>query len=79
MLLKNATIVEKIDAEFGPIFTEDVFRKILAVVPDEWLVDSERELSAADAREVYVSFLKQRVASSSIFVKQIEDARKNLI
>jgi len=70
---------KKIDAEFSPIFTEEVFRKILAVVPDEWLVDSERELSAADAREVYVSFLKQRVASSSIFVKQIEDARKNLI
>jgi len=79
VLLKNATIVEKIDAEFSPIFTEEVFRKILAVVPDEWLVDSERELSAADAREVYVLFLKQRVASSSIFVKQIEDARKNLI
>lgn len=79
VLLKNATIVEKIDAEFGPLFTEDVFRKILAVVPDEWLEDSERELSAANAREVYVSFLKQRVASSSIFVKQIEDARENLI
>ncbi|WP_343565627.1 HipA family kinase [Sphingobacterium sp.] len=79
VLLKNADIVEKIDAEFSPIFTEDVFCKILAVVPDEWLADSERELSAADAREVYVSFLKQRVASSSIFVKQIADARKNLI
>ncbi|HBI88661.1 MAG TPA: aminotransferase class I and II, partial [Sphingobacterium sp.] len=51
----------------------------LAVVPDEWLEDAERELSAADAREVYVSFLKQRVANSSIFVKQIEDARKDRI
>ncbi|MDF2476652.1 MAG: aminotransferase class [Sphingobacterium sp.] len=79
VLLKNATIVEKINADFSAIFTEDVFRKILAIVPDEWLADSERELSATEAREVYVSFLKQRMANSSIFVKQIEDARKNLI
>ncbi|WP_293947128.1 MULTISPECIES: HipA family kinase [unclassified Sphingobacterium] len=79
VLLKNAAIVEKINTDFSAIFTEDVFRKILAVVPDEWLADSERELSATEAREVYVSFLKQRMANSSIFVKQIEDARKNLI
>jgi len=79
VLLKNAAIVEKINTDFSAFFTEDVFRKILAVVPDEWLADSERELSATEAREVYVSFLKQRMANSSIFVKQIEDARKNLI
>ncbi|WP_286774828.1 MULTISPECIES: HipA family kinase [Sphingobacterium] len=79
VLLKNASMVEKIDQEYRSVFTEAVFRGILAVVPDEWLEDAEREFSAADAREVYVSFLKQRVANSSIFVKQIEDARKDRI
>lgn len=79
VLLKNATSVAAVEAAYRPLFTEEVFRKIMAVVPDGWLEDPERELSAADAREVYVSFLKQRVANSSIFVKQIEDARKNLV
>lgn len=79
VLLKNASMVEKIDQEYRSVFTESVFRGILAVVPDEWLEDAERELSAADAREVYVSFLQRRVANSSIFVKQIEDARKDRI
>ncbi|WP_293954119.1 MULTISPECIES: HipA family kinase [unclassified Sphingobacterium] len=79
VLLKNASRVGEIDVEYRSLFTETVFRDILAVVPDEWLEDSERELSAADAREVYVSFLKRRVANSFIFVKQIEDARKDLI
>jgi len=79
VLLKNAAMVEQIDQEYRSAFTEEVFRGILAVVPDEWLEDPERELSAADAREVYVSFLSRRVAHSSIFVKQIEDARKDSI
>jgi len=79
VLLKNASMVEKIDQEYRSLFTETAFRGILAVVPDEWLEDPERELSAADAREVYVSFLNRRVGHSSIFVKQIEDARKDRI
>ncbi len=79
VLLKNASMVEKIDQEYRSLFTEAAFRGILAVVPDEWLEDPERELSAADAREVYVSFLNRRVGHSSIFVKQIEDARKDRI
>lgn len=79
VLLKNASMVEKIDQEYRSLFTEAAFRGILAVVPDEWLEDPERELSAADAREVYVSFLNRRVGHSSIFVKQIEDARKDRV
>ncbi|WP_343555390.1 HipA family kinase [Sphingobacterium sp.] len=79
VLLKNASMVEKIDQGYRSLFTEAAFRGILAVVPDEWLEDPERELSAADAREVYVSFLNRRVGHSSIFVKQIEDARKDRI
>lgn len=79
VLLKNADKVGAIDTAFSSIFTEDVFRKILAVVPDEWLEDPTRELSAEDARDVYVCFLKQRIAHSSIFVKQIADARENLV
>ncbi|UIR56430.1 aminotransferase class I and II [Sphingobacterium sp. SRCM116780] len=79
VLLKNASQVSEIDAKYRPLFTEEVIRNIVDVVPDEWLDDETRNLSARDAREVYVSFLRNRLAHADHFLNQIEDARKNIV
>jgi hypothetical protein len=52
----------------------ETISKIVAMIPDEWLVDHE-----ADAREVYTRFLTTRIQHSDIFVKQIEHAGKAAI
>ena len=79
VLLKNASEVAAVDALFRPTLNKEVFQAIVNLIPDEWLIDEERSLSADDAREVYVSFLCNRLAHADTFLNQIEHARKNLI
>lgn len=79
VLLKNANQVESVDRQYRSLLTEEVIRNIVDIIPSEWLVDESRDLSAAEAREVYVSFLMKRLAHADHFLNQIEDARKNII
>ncbi|KAF5279299.1 hypothetical protein FQR65_LT15429 [Abscondita terminalis] len=39
VLLEYATEVRKTDELYKPLFTEEIIRKVLSVVPDEWLPD----------------------------------------
>ncbi len=75
VLLKNATEVEQVDATYKGLFTRENIAKVLAAIPDEWLIDEVRNLGADEVRSVYVEFLARRAAHSEIFVKQIQDAR----
>jgi len=75
VLLNRATAVAQVDQTYKSLLTEQVLWNILGEVPEEWLVDPERGLNAQDARAVYVSFLKNRLAVSEVFIKQIEDVR----
>lgn len=79
VLLKNASLVEQVDAEFRDFFNNENLENVLSIIPDEWLVDEERDLTADQAREVYVTFLKGRVANSNNFIEQILNERKNSI
>ncbi|MGO1244502.1 MAG: HipA family kinase [Sphingobacterium sp.] len=79
VLLKNASLVEQVDAEFRDFFNDKNLENVLSIIPDEWLVDDERDLTADQAREVYVTFLKGRVANSKNFIEQILNERKNSI
>lgn len=79
VLLKYASQVDRVDREYKNLFTEENIRNVLALVPDEWLVDDTRELTAHDAREVYVSFLMGRAYYADKFIKQIQDERENRI
>lgn len=79
VLLAQASAVSEIDERYRGLFDEANIRKVLDLVPDEWLLDEARELTAADAREVYCSFLLGRVAHSANFIKKIQDERENRI
>lgn len=79
VLLKYASQVEEVDKRFRAVFTEENIRNVLALVPDEWLADETRNLSAQDAREVYVSFFLGRLHNADKFIKQIQDERENRI
>lgn len=79
VLLKFASKVEEVDAQYRALFTEENLRNVLQIVPDEWLADEHRQLRADDARRVYVSFLLGRLAHSESFIKQIQHERENTI
>lgn len=75
VLLKQASKVAKIDQEYKSLFTRENIVKVLSAIPDEWLIDEVRNLTAAEVREVYVEFIARRAEQSEIFVNQIQDAR----
>ncbi len=75
VLLKQATAVEAIDAQYRELFNQENIAKVLNAVPDEWLIDEVRGLDADAVRQVYIEFIAQRAAQSSIFVNQIQHGR----
>ena len=79
VLLPQATALQEVDAEYRSILTPERIRAIVALVPEEWLTTDLEEASVAERRQVYTDFLITRIASSSIFVKEAQHARKILI
>ncbi len=79
VLLGKASSVREVNQKYSAYFSEENIRQILAIVPDEWLVEEGRSLSAEEVRAVYVEFLTRRVQQSEVFIKQIEHERKNRI
>jgi hypothetical protein len=72
VLLPWASRLEAADARLAPLLGESVFARIVAEIPDGWLVsesESESGKSAADERRTgYVDYLTRRLAASPRFV-----------
>ncbi|OON66024.1 HipA family kinase [Hymenobacter sp. CRA2] len=77
VLLPRATELAAVDAECRARLTPDIIRRIVALVPDEWLL--EPDLSADEQRQNYVRFLEYRLAASETFVQEAENARQALV
>lgn len=72
ILLPFADEIEKADEELSKKLKPDVLREIVALIPDEWLENAEKE------REIYHDFLINRLKNKAEFVKEAIDARKLL-
>ncbi|MFT3703881.1 MAG: aminotransferase class I and II [Agriterribacter sp.] len=79
VLLKWASELEGVNKYFCAILTEEHIRSIVAMIPDTWLTDTSSGQLPEERREVYVQFLKTRIASSAIFVKEAQHARQAII
>ncbi|SEW17222.1 hypothetical protein SAMN05428988_2712 [Chitinophaga sp. YR573] len=79
VLLPQASELEEVDAAFRAILTPEKIKAIVAVVPDAWLASGSEEETAEERRQVYAQFLTSRIATSEIFVKEAQNARKSLI
>ncbi|OOC54025.1 MULTISPECIES: HipA family kinase [Nocardiopsis] len=53
------------DAALAPLVDEDLLRRVVGLVPDEWLVGEPGFDSPDEVREAYVRFLLTRVADRS--------------
>lgn len=78
VLLQEASEVEEIDKEFKTLLTNEFIEELTSLLPDEWL-NFDPELSPEEIRKVYADFLKIRRDHSINFVKEIENARQNII
>lgn len=79
VLLPQASGLEAVDAEYRALLTPERISAIVSLIPENWLSDGPQEPSADERRQVYTQFLTNRIASSEIFVKEAQHARKALI
>lgn len=79
VLLKNATKLEEIDAEFKAILNDKIIDKIVDLIPDEWLETEVTHATHEEMRTVYKTFIKTRLQHSELFINEANNARKNLI
>jgi len=77
VLLPFATELNKADVFCRSILTTEVIEKIIALIPDEWLIDETN--TPGEMRDVYINFLETRLSISEVFVKEAQHAREALI
>lgn len=78
VLLPQATQIEKANKELKPLVTDEFIDKLVNLIPDEWL-NFDWNHTPDELRKVYADFLKIRRDNSEIFVKEVQNARQNLI
>jgi len=78
VLLPQATQIEKANEELKPLVTDEFIDKLVNLIPDEWL-NFDWNHTPDELRKVYADFLKIRRDNSEIFVKEVQNARQNLI
>jgi hypothetical protein len=71
VLLRFAPVVAAADAELGGRLTTGLLREVLALVPDEWLLDEAGFATADAVREAYVSQLAERAAGPRDWLPEV--------
>lgn len=79
VLLPEASLLDKADAELSALLTEEKIQAIIGLLPNDWLQWNDVQETPDEIREVYTRFLTERLAHSATFVKEAQDARKTLI
>lgn len=74
-LLRWARDIAGQGARMAAALTPSAITAVLAEVPADWLTDEARFTSPAEHREAYAQYLRERLASSTIFTEEAERAR----
>lgn len=79
VLLSEATQLDSVNDRFKKILTSGLLNSIVASIPDEWLTGDPSNAPVIEKRETYLTFLKERLSNSEIFVNEANHAREILI
>ncbi|PSK92542.1 HipA family kinase [Taibaiella chishuiensis] len=79
VLLPFATELARADEQLRTMIGREQLEAIVAQIPDDWLMFEPAFETAEEHRQAYVHFLETRIAHSSTFVKEAQDARAALI
>lgn len=75
VLLRWANKLEEVDQRFRERLKDLDFAALVALIPDDWLLQEGSTLSPEERRQVYTDFLNARLEAASIWVKTAQDAR----
>lgn len=78
VMLPYASRLEEADRLMRQAITPRTLGHIVDMIPDDWLTEEESDISAADRREAYRTFLTRRLAESHIFVNEAIRIRSQL-
>ena len=78
VLLPWADRLREADALLRPRLTEAVFERVLAMVPDDWLLPETGIPTPSEKRAAYVTWLMQRLEAAPLFVEEAVRARAQL-
>lgn len=70
VLVSRANELDAADTHFRSILTGELIQHIVALVPEEWLLTGSPFTTVEEHRRAYCTFLTDRIANSSIFVKE---------
>jgi len=76
VLLPQASDLEIFSTGLRKIFTPELIKEIVNLIPDEWL---REEGTIESQREVYVKFIETRIEISDLLIKEANNARQTLI
>ncbi len=79
VLLPRASELDAVDAAYRQLLTAERIQDIVALIPDDWLMNEGSDDSAEEQRQVYARFLTTRLAHSEIFVNEANHARQTRI
>ena len=79
VLLPWADELDAADQRGRQALTPATIDKIITLIPADWLNHGSALVNPEEARQVYRQFLNYRVATSEIFLKEAQHARKSLI
>jgi hypothetical protein len=79
VLLPWADAIGDADAELRPILNQDLFARIVADIPDNWLMPVEAAEEPPAKRAGYVNYLSRRLAAAPVFVEEALRARAALV
>jgi hypothetical protein len=79
VLLPWASQITQADAALRPLLTEEALARIVAMVPDEWLLPVLEVETPEKKRSAYRQYLRWRLQAAPEFVQEAERARAELI
>jgi hypothetical protein len=75
ILLPFATALETADQAITAAISEDVIKRVVDLVPDDWLMEDTRFASIEEHRQTYVDYLTSRLEEPRNFVEEAMRAR----
>ena len=78
-MLKFADSLREADKLMRQAITPRTLNKIVDLIPEEWLIESEPDQNPEEVREGYKKFLTNRLANSGIFTQKAILEREALL
>ncbi len=75
VLLERADFLPEAAAKIRSVFDRAFLGKVVAAIPDDWLIEESDDLSPDDKRAAYTEFLLDKLSRLGILLKDAEDAR----